>query len=256
MKIKILTDYRELSRVAADEIIAMIQRKPHAVLCLAAGETPRGAYAQLAAAVRRRGTDVSKCTFVGLDEWVGIPPEREGSCHRFLRENLFDPLGIASHQIHLFDAMSADLVAECVKMNDVIADKGGIDLMLVGVGMNGHIGFNEPGVTEDLYAHVVDLDDVTRNVGQKYFRQMTALQKGITLGLKHLRESRLAIMIANGKKKAEVMRLALEEPVSAQMPASMIRKHEHAIVLLDEDAASLLKSGMRLTGLRGQADTL
>lgn len=256
MKLKILNDYEAMSRAAADEILSLLQRKPDATLCLAAGETPRRAYAMLAESVRATGLDVSRCTFVALDEWIGIPPETEGSCHRYLKDHLFEPLHVDKRQIHMFDALSPELEGECRKMNAVIADKGGIDLMLVGVGMNGHVGFNEPGVAEDLYAHVVDLDVVTRNVGQKYFNETAPLQRGITLGLKHLRESRAVVMVASGKKKAEVMRLVFEEPVSTQVPASLIRKHAQATVLLDEDAASLLKSGMRLTGLKGQGGLL
>jgi 6-phosphogluconolactonase/glucosamine-6-phosphate isomerase/deaminase len=132
--------------------------------------------------------------------------------------------------------------AECSKMDAVISEKGGIDLMLVGVGMNGHIGFNEPGVSPQLYSHVINLDTTTQSVGQKYFKESTVLKKGITLGLQHLLEGRQAILMASGQKKSPVMQKALEGPISPEMPASIIRNHEQAYVMLDEDAASLLKT--------------
>lgn len=256
MRLEILDDHEALSLAAAGEIFSMLQRKPDAVLCLAAGETPRRAYALLTERIKETGTDVSRCTFVSLDEWVGIPPEEEGSCTRFLNDHLFQPLDIAPRQTCVFDAMSDDLEGECRKMNAAIVAKGGIDLMLVGVGMNGHVGFNEPGVSDDLYAHVATLDAVTQSVGQKYFTSAMSLQRGITLGLSHLLESRSVILMASGRQKAEVMRLVFEDPITTQVPASLVRRHEQPIVLLDRDAASLLKSGQRLTGLKGQGGLL
>ena len=106
--------------------------------------------------------------------------------------------------------------------------------------MNGHIGFNEPGVEENLHAHVIDLDETTRSVGQKYFRQSTLLQQGITLGLRHLLESRKVLMIASGNKKADIIRRALQDPITTDVPASIIRKHANGDTMLDKDAASAL----------------
>jgi galactosamine-6-phosphate isomerase len=190
---------------------------------------------------RTEKVDFSSVSFIALDEWVGIPPDNAGSCFFFLHNNVFKPLGIRAEQTHLFDALSKDLPSECAKMDSVIRKKGGIDLMLVGVGMNAHVGFNEPGVAADLKTHVVELDATTQLVGQKYFNQSTKLQFGITLGLVHFLSSRKALMLASGKKKAEVMRLTLEDPITTNVPASIIRKHPGGIVMLDEDAASLLK---------------
>ncbi len=113
--------------------------------------------------------------------------------------------------------------------------------MIVGVGMNGHIGFNEPGVSFDNYSHVINLDETTQSVGQKYFDRPVALKQGITLGLKHLLESKKALMIANGSKKAGIIKKALEEEISNSVPASIIRKHSNGVVMIDEEAASLLK---------------
>lgn len=241
MQLKTFKDYHTLSSYAAGEILALVKNKPDAVFCLASGDTPKLAYNLITQIGKSEDINFSRCTFIGLDEWIGISPANEGSCHYFLNTHLFRPLGIESSQIHLFNASSADLAGECRNMDAIIRKKGGIDLMLVGVGMNGHVGFNEPGVPVDLYSHVVALDATTQSVGQKYFKESTRLQQGITLGLKHFLESRKAIMVASGIKKAEVMRKALEEPINTSMPASVIRSHSQGFVVLDEDAASALK---------------
>jgi glucosamine-6-phosphate isomerase len=241
MLTQIFQDYESLSLHTAKQILSEVTNNRSAVLCLAAGDTPRLAYTQLASLAREARIDFSACTFIGLDEWVGIPPENEGSCHYFLRHHLFDPLVVKPSQIHLFDAMAEDVALECTKMDRIIKDKGGIDLMLVGVGMNGHIGFNEPGVAHKLYSHVIPLDATTQAVGQKYFKTPTTIRSGITLGLRHFLESRKAILMASGTKKSEVIRRALEEPVTIDMPAGVVREHSNSAVMLDKDAAILLK---------------
>jgi len=238
MQISVYRDYQTLSFQAADRIIEMVGQKPDAVLCLAAGDTPRLTYDTLAERAASENIDFSQCTFVGLDEWVGIPPENEGSCHYFLQKHLFEPVRISSDQIHLFDALTSDPDDECRKMNQLISTLGGIDLMLVGIGMNGHIGFNEPGASPERYAHVVNLDEATQTVGQKYFRQPTVLRQGITLGLKHLLEARKVILIANGAKKAGVIKQTIEGPITPELPATILRMHRNSEVMLDEEAAS------------------
>lgn len=240
MAVRIYANYEVLSQAAAGEIVLQIKQKPDSVLCLAAGETPRLAYNLLPEIARKEGVDFSRCQFVGLDEWLGIPYTNEGSCSWFLWRNLFTPLGISPHQIKLFDGMTEDPAEECRRVDALIVDNGGIDLMLVGVGMNGHIGFNEPGVSEHSYAHVADLDETTRSVGQKYFRETTVLQKGITLGLRHLLQSRRAFVMAGGTRKAGIIRQALEGKITTEVPASIIRKHPNGVTLLDSEAGSML----------------
>lgn len=241
MQLNIYKDYETLSQHVADEMIELIRLKPTAVFCLASGDTPRLPYTMMTQKAIERKIDFTRCTFIGLDEWVGIAPENEGSCHYFLQKMVFEPLRLAEGQIHLFDGQSKDLTKECKRMDKVVLEKGGIDMMIVGIGMNGHIGFNEPGISVDHYAHVVELDEATRTVGQKYFSQKTTLTKGITMGLNHLLEADKAILIANGRKKAEVIKKALEEDITTDLPASIIRRHSNGVVMLDEEAASALK---------------
>ena len=240
MNLKIFESYQSLSEYTAEEILKQIESKPDSVICLAAGDTPRLAYQILARKLNEKKTDLSKCSIIGLDEWVGIPPDNEGSCQYFLRNELLNLVNISASQVHLFNALSDDLARECRIMNELIKARNGLDLMIVGVGMNGHIGFNEPGVSFDIYSHVIDLDNTTQSVGQKYFKTKTSLNKGITLGLKHLTESRKAILIANGSKKSNVIKAIVEGPIDSGMPATVMKTHHNGWVVIDKEAANSL----------------
>ena len=240
MELKIYADNEQLSAAAADIILSLLKENPTAVLCLATGDTPKLAYELVVKKAAAENVDFSQCYFVALDEWVGIEPTNEGSCRDFLQRTLFTPLKISEAQIHFFDGLSTDLESECRKMDEVIAAKNGIDLMLVGVGMNGHIGFNEPGVSTNLMAHVIELDEITTSVGQKYFQQNTKLSHGITLGLIHILQSRKLILMANGSKKSAVIKKVVQDPVGTAVPASYIREHANGIVMVDKEAASQL----------------
>jgi len=241
MDIRIFASNDLLAVTAADTILTLVKEKPNAVLCLATGDSPLQTYQHLVKLAAEQQVNFSGIHFVALDEWVDVPPTNPGSCHFFLHRHLFAPLGIAPGHIHLFDAFAADLPGACAAMDATIARLGGIDLMLVGIGMNGHIGFNEPGVSPTLRAHVIHLDEVTRTVGQKYFSEAVTLQAGITLGLQTVREAHRVFLLAHGEKKAAIIRKMMEEPVSTECPASFLRQYDHSVVFIDEAAASLLR---------------
>ncbi len=241
MQLEIYKDYETLSAHAADEIVELVKNKPNAVICLASGDTPRLTCTCTVEKAIKEKVDFSQCTFIGLDEWVGVPPENKGSCNWFFQSLFLQPLKMPAANIHLFNSMSDDLAGECGKMDAVIAAKGVIDLMIVGIGMNGHIGFNEPGVSFDNYSHVIGLDPITLFVGQKYFTETVKLSKGITLGLKHLVESKKVLLIANGNKKAEVIKKTVEGIITNSFPASIMQLHANGFVLVDESASSLLE---------------
>lgn len=241
MLLNIYGNYEKLSTHIADVISETIKNNPAAVLCLATGDTPRRAYQLLAKKVEEKKADFTRCTFIALDEWVGIPPENAGSCRYFLENEVFAPLNIMMSQVYLFDGMSRDLAEECKKMDNIIAANGGIDLMLAGVGMNGHIGFNEPGISPGKYAHVAELDEVTQSVGQKYFTGPVTIKQGITLGLQHILQSKKLIVIANGAKKAGIIKKVVEGEVSSVIPAGIVRKHPDGAVMIDAEAADLLE---------------
>ena len=237
MKLIVYADPKQLAEAAAQEIISLLIRKPDAVICMASGNSPKQTCETFVEMAAMQGTDTGKFFFVGLDEWVGIPPDTHGSCHHDFRVRLFDPLGMGPSRYHLFDGMSADLDHECRKMDVVIRDKGGIDLMIVGIGMNGHIGFNEPGCDMNALAHVAQLEPITASVGQQYFKTAMKLERGITLGLGHLKNSRQVILLATGQAKQDIVSKALNQPVSSTLPASVMQTLAHGVVMVDRAAA-------------------
>lgn len=241
MELKVFQDYTTLSAAAAAMLIDCVQKKPGALLCFATGDTPKLAYQIVVEIAKRDGVNFRNCFFVGLDEWLGIPPENTGSCHHFLHRYLLKPLAVDPSQVHLFDGMTTNEDEECKRMNEIVDKKGNIDFMVVGVGMNGHIGFNEPGTDIDSLAHVSMLDDITKKVGKKYFEEEVLINKGITLGLKQVMDAETLLMMASGKKKAPVIKLAMEKEISTFFPASLIRRHKKGILMTDIEAVSELE---------------
>ncbi len=231
-----------MSRAAADLIIQQVKNKPDSLLCFPSGDSPAGVFKYLIADALEGKVDFSQCYFVGLDEWVGMGKEDEGSCTNFLYEHFFTPMHIKPDRLMFFDARAADLDAACMAMDDFIKAHGPLDIMLVGIGMNGHIGLNEPGTDFNLYAHHAPLAPVTISVGQKYFKQQTPLHEGITLGLKYLQEAKTPVLIAAGVKKAGIIVQALKGEINDQLPASIFQILPSAVVILDEGAASGLRN--------------
>ena len=241
MELKVFKDHNEQSAAVAEMIIDCVKAKPDALLCFATGDSPKLAYQLLAARAIKENIDFSRCFMIGLDEWIGIPPGNTGSCHWFLHEYLFKPMNIDQSQIHLFNAFPKNEKEECRKMNKLIAVNG-IDLMVVGIGMNGHIGFNEPGADINSLAHIAALEETTKTVGQKYFQDKVTIDKGITVGLKQVMEAEKLLMLANGKKKASVVKRVVEESVSTDFPATLIQQHKNGYLMIDSEAASELKT--------------
>ncbi|WP_375444904.1 6-phosphogluconolactonase [uncultured Fibrella sp.] len=240
MNLRTFPDYKALSAHAAQYIASFIGQKPNAVVCFASGSTPEGTYSLLAEQVRAGKLNLSQCHFIGLDEWVGFGPDDVGGCAYFLYRDLFTPAQLRADQITYFNAKATDLQAECQRIDDVISGFGGLDLLLVGVGENGHIALNEPGTSFRLRSHVVDLAESTKAVGQKYFTKATPLRQGITLGLHYLTEAREVILMASGPRKAAIMKEALTGPVTEQCPASIFQTQPSAHVWLDAAAAGKL----------------
>ncbi len=240
MQIKIYDNYEALSAATADAMLELIKQKPTAVICIASGDSPKLACELFCKKTKEEKIDTSLFFFVGLDEWVGLTPDTFGSCHNDFQKRLIQPLNLAASQYHLFDAMATDLQHECAVMDKVIKEKGGIDLMIVGIGMNGHIGFNEPGVDFNLLSHVIYLDETTVTVGKKYFKEAVPLTRGITLGLFHLMNTKKVFLLANSERKAAVIKQAVEGDVNNSFPASIMQQHNNGIILVDEKAASLL----------------
>jgi glucosamine-6-phosphate isomerase len=240
-RVTITGNYEEMSEKAADLIVDTVRSKPGALLCFAAGDTPRRSLQLAVARLRESGLDKTPFYLAGLDEWVGIPPSNTGSCQFFFRQEWMEPLNLSSDKYHFFDACSPRLDEECSSMDEWIRARGGIDLMMVGVGMNAHIGFNEPGTDWNLLSHVAKLDETTRSVGQKYFQEQTDVSYGISLGLGWMKQSKQVLLIANGNRKAEVVRSLLHDEPDVQIPASIVQTLPQAEIILDREAASRLQ---------------
>lgn len=239
MNIVTFKDNEELSRKTAEFIADFVNKKPDALLCFPAGHTSLGTFKDLVKFSQEGRINFDRCSFVGLDEWAGLE-DGEPNCRDFMYTNLFNDLKLNPNQIVFFDGNSADLEAECKSIDIFIMENGPVDLMLLGVGMNGHLGLNEPGVSHDNYSFVVELDSVTKSIGQKYFDKPMKLEKGITLGLKHIMEAKTVVLQVSGNKKAEIVKKLIEGEVSMEVPASILKIHSGASIFMDRDAASML----------------
>lgn len=238
MQLQIFQNPEQLATYTANYIIDLVKNKPDATLILTSGDTPVLTYKKIVEF--SQSSDFEHVTIVGLDEWVGIPATSEGSCRFIVEENLLKPLGINPNQYTFFDSMTADLESECKRVDELLFSKGGADLIIVGVGVNGHIGLNEPGYIFENYCHVSELADVTIQIGQKYFKENTPLTQGITIGLKHLLEAKVAILIATGERKAEVLKQTIDQEPSVELPSTVFKLHKNSFVWIDEAAAKLL----------------
>ena len=241
MDLKIFKDKNELAIAVAGKIRNLLVKKPDALISLPAGESPMGVFRELIRMNEAGEVDFSSAWFAGLDEWVAIGKDHPASCVRFMYREFFDRINADPERICYFDGEADDMEKECKRLDEFIISHGHIDLILLGVGMNGHLGLNEPGVDPELYSHVIPVSDTTREVAfQKYFDQPVELTSGITLGMKHIRESREIIAIMTGRHKSEIAKTILQGPVTNAIPASLLRIYEHAQFCLDSPAAELL----------------
>ncbi|NLG24578.1 MAG: glucosamine-6-phosphate deaminase [Clostridiales bacterium] len=229
----------------AGELIELVARKPGALLCIAAGHTSLGLFDALAAACESGKTSLKDARFVAMDEWAGMGAATPGGCGDFLTRHFLSRVDLAPGNVRLFDGRAADLAAECDGVEDFIARSGGIDYLVLGVGMNGHIALNEPKSSFSSRSRAVPLDDTTRRVGQKYFGDPVALVGGVTLGVATLCEARRIAVTIYGAHKAEVAAAALRGPIDEAMPASALRRCEGALYALDAAAASRLSDDAR-----------
>lgn len=241
MKQIIFNDYDELSVKTAEQIADIITKKPDALLCFPAGETSVGTFRHLIALNKSGKLSFKKSRIVGLDEWANIGDMKSENCFSFLKKHFFDHIDYSKENLCFFDGEASDLMKECIKTDNFLKENGPIDMMLLGAGMNGHLGLNEPGTSFDLYSHIVYLDETTKIVGQKYFSGKVNLTAGITLGIKYVMESKTVILQLNGTRKADVVKRLAESEVSPAFPASALKSHPNSFLLLDKEAASLLK---------------
>ncbi|RLI24585.1 glucosamine-6-phosphate deaminase [Candidatus Bathyarchaeota archaeon] len=241
MKVLIVKNYEELSLETALRIAEAVRSKPDIVLGLATGGTPLGCYRELIRMHREEGLSFSKVTTFNLDEYVGLPPSHPQSYHYYMFHNLFDHVDVRRENVHIPDGMAEDLDEECRRYEEAIKEAGGIDLQLLGIGRNGHIGFNEPGSPFDSRTRVVKLSEQTRKDNARFFNSIDEVPThAITMGIGTIMEARRIILIASGEAKAEAIAKAVKGPKTVDVPASALQDHPDCLFIIDKEAASLL----------------
>lgn len=241
IKLTVACDYDEMSRITVSHIIEHINDDPMGLYCFAGGDTPVATLRLLTKAALAGIVDLSHAHFIELDEWLGIDERDSGSCISYLRSNFFETAGIGENQIHRFNPVAGNLEEECHRADEFVSAHGGLSFALLGVGVNGHLGFNEPGSALEECAHVVELTEATRSVGTKYFAKAdgsgrTAASQGITLGLSQLLGAQELIVQANGCKKRDAIAHALKGVYDPIWPVSSIWTHPNAHLVIDSEA--------------------
>lgn len=241
MKLIIADTYEAMSRQAAEGLLRLLQSYNKPLICTASGASPTGMYRELVHLIKTNRIDTSNWYFVGLDEWKGMNGSDEGSCRYYVNDELFGPLNINERQICFFDGRANDLEEECKKVEDFIKQHEGIDVAILGIGVNGHIGMNEPGTPAALRSHVATIHSSTQQIGQKYFKQPRQLDAGITLGLATILEAEHLMLLASGTSKAEIIAQMLPTTSNEELPASLLKHHADLRIYLDKEASKLIK---------------
>lgn len=241
MKIYSAQDYQSMSRKAANILSAHVILKPDSVLGLATGSTPIGMYKQLIEWYNKGDIDFSQVHTVNLDEYLGLAPTHDQSYRYFMQTNLFDHVNVPPENTNVPNGLAPDPEAECARYNQVIADLGGIDVQVLGMGHNGHIGFNEPEEAFELETHVVNLTDNTIDANARFFASRDEVpRQAITMGIKSIMQARHILVVVSGTDKAEIVKKAFFGPVTPKVPASILQMHPHVSLVADEAALSLL----------------
>lgn len=242
MRIIKTADYDELSRVASNIIAAQITVKPDSVLGLATGSTPIGIYDRLIKKCEEGDVDFSDITTVNLDEYCSLAADDEHSYRYFMNEHLFNHININPANTHVPNGMAGDVALECAEYERIIKEAGGIDLQLLGMGHNGHIGFNEPADEFADVTHCVDLTERTIEANKRFFDSADDVpRRALTMGIGTIMTAKKILMVVSGRDKAETVKRVLTGPVTPVVPASILRFHADVTFVCDRDAYSLMK---------------
>ena len=232
-------DYNDLSRKAANIISAQVIMKPDCVLGLATGSSPLGTYRPLIEWYKKGDLDFSEVKSVNLDEYKGLPKDNDQSYYYFMHQNFFKDININPENTHIPNGMEPDSEKECSRYNQVISDLGGIDLQLLGLGHNGHIGFNEPDTAFAKMTHCVDLAPSTIEANKRFFASADDVpRQAYTMGIKTIMQARKILLIVSGEDKAQILYDVLNGPITPHVPASILQLHSDVTVVADEAALS------------------
>lgn len=243
MKIYKAKDYKDMSRKAANIISAQVIMKPNCVLGLATGSTPIGTYDQLVEWYNKGDLDFSEVTTVNLDEYKGLPRTNDQSYYYFMHQHLFDRVNIDPERTNVPNGMEPDAEKECGRYEELIRSLGGVDLQLLGLGHNGHIGFNEPGEVFEKETHCVDLTESTIEANKRFFASADDVpNQAYTMGIKTIMQAKKILIVVNGENKADIVERAFFGPVTPEVPASILQLHNDVTLVGDE--AALAKIGI------------
>ena len=246
MKIIRAKDYNDMSRKAANIISAQVILKPDSVLGLATGSSPIGIYEQLIKWYNKGDVDFGGCTTFNLDEYRGLTPDHEQSYHYFMHKNFFAAVNVPAERINLPDGAQLDAERECKRYDAAIKAAGGIDLQLLGMGLNGHIGFNDQGEAFEKETHCVDLTESTIRANSRFFESMDEVPKqAYTMGIGNIMAAKKILLVATGTSKAEALYNSLYGPITPKVPASILQLHPDLTVVADEDALSMIREKIK-----------
>ena len=242
MKIYKAKDYKDMSRKAANIISAQVIMKPNCVLGLATGSTPIGTYDQLVEWYNKGDLDFSEVTTVNLDEYKGLPRTNDQSYYYFMHQHLFDRVNIDPERTNVPNGIEPDAEKECGRYEELIRSLGGVDLQLLGLGHNGHIGFNEPGEAFEKETHCVDLTESTIEANKRFFASADDVPKqAYTMGIKTIMQAKKILIVVNGENKADIVERAFFGPVTPEVPASILQLHNDVTLVGDEAALAKIE---------------
>jgi len=237
MRIIKTKDYNEMGRIAANIFFAQITQKPDSVLGLATGSSVLGLYENLIRLYNGGDLDFSRVKSVNLDEYIGLDGKSDQSYRYYMDNNLFKHINIKPENTHLPDGLAGDMGAECKKYEKLIESLGGVDLQLLGLGLNGHIGFNEPGDIFEKYTHIVDLEESTIKANSRFFANENEVPKqAVTMGIKSIMQAKKIVMCVNGEKKSKILKEVLFGVITPKVPGSILQLHPDFTVVADEEA--------------------
>lgn len=239
MKVVIVKDYNELSFKSAQLIAEQIAKKRNSVLGLATGSTPNGMYKELIRLNQEDKVDFSKVITFNLDEYYGLSPEHSQSYCFFMWNKFFKHINIKKENVHLLNGITKNIDKECRQYEALIKKNGGIDLQILGIGDNGHIGFNEPDISLNTQTHLVNLTNKTIRVNSRFFNNIQEVpRQAITMGIGTIMRAKKIILLANGKRKARVVERTINGPITTKVPATVLQLHNDVTIIIDQEAAS------------------
>lgn len=243
MRIIVVKSYHEMSKRAANMVASQVVLKPDSILGLATGETPLGMYEELVKMYREGIVDFCEASTFNLDEYCGLSKDNPQSYQYYMNKNFFSHVNISSNRINIPNGMAKDVELECTEYDKRIKNSGGIDIQVLGIGRNGHIGFNEPDIKFESKTHLVKLDEDTILANSRFFNSIDEVPtSAISMGIKNIMHAEKIVLLANGIEKASAIYKTIRGKITPEVPASILQLHRDVVIMVDEEAASMIGS--------------